>query len=120
MANHSIAHVEFSAQNAQAAGEFYAEVFGWQIEPIPEMNYVMFNAGDTGGGFPQTDGDMFKPGDVVVYVNTDDIDASLAKIETAGGKTLVSKSEIPGMGWFAMFSDPTGNRVGLYTAMGEQ
>jgi predicted enzyme related to lactoylglutathione lyase len=27
----------------------------------------------------------------------------------------VPKTEIPGMGWYAIFSDPTGNRIGLFT-----
>jgi predicted enzyme related to lactoylglutathione lyase len=30
------------------------------------------------------------------------------------------KTEIPGFGWFGMFMDPTGNRVGLYTSMNPQ
>ena len=47
---------------------------------------------------------------------TDDIDASLAKAESLGGKTVIPKTEIPGVGWFGFFSDPTGNVVSLYTS----
>jgi predicted enzyme related to lactoylglutathione lyase len=54
---------------------------------------------------------------VVIYIDTDDIDEMLGRIEAAGGKTLLPKTEIPGMGWFAFFADPTGNRIGLYTTM---
>ena len=83
---------------------------------LPEMDYVTFNAGEgQGGGFPRIDGELYKPGDVVVYIGTEDIDATLARIEALGGRTLVPKSEIPGFGWFAHFADPSGNRVGLYT-----
>ena len=35
--------------------------------------------------------------------------------ESLGGKRITPKSPIPGMGWFAVFEDPTGNKVGLYT-----
>jgi len=45
------------------------------------------------------------------------IEATLAKIKAHGGTTAVPKTEIPGMGWFAIFNDPTGNMIGLYQAM---
>jgi hypothetical protein len=54
---------------------------------------------------------------VVVYIGTDDIEASLAKVEKLGGKTVTPKSEIPGMGWFALFTDPSGNLVGLFAGI---
>ncbi len=53
----------------------------------------------------------------MVYISTDDIDASLAKAESLGGKIVLPKSEIPDTGWFGFFSDPTGNVVGLYTPL---
>jgi predicted enzyme related to lactoylglutathione lyase len=90
----------------------------WKIEAQPEMDYVMFDVEPgPGGGFPKADGETYKKGDVIVYISTDDIEATLAKVEELGGKTLLPKTEIPNMGWFAFFSDPTGNRVGLYTGM---
>lgn len=120
MSKHSFVHVEFAAKDPKAAAEFYKALFGWKIEEMPDMDYVMFDAEPApGGGFSRVDGEMYKPGDVVVYVSTDDIEASLAKVEELGGKTLLPKTEIPGMGWFAFFSDPTGNRVGLYTGRSE-
>ena len=50
-----------------------------------------------------------------VYVATDDIDATLDKAESLGGKTVIPKTEIPNVGWFGFFTDPTGNMVGLFT-----
>jgi predicted enzyme related to lactoylglutathione lyase len=57
---------------------------------------------------------------VLLYISTDDIDATLAKIEAHGGKTVVPKTEIPQVGWFGIFTDPTGNRVALFTATSQQ
>lgn len=117
MPTHNIVHVELAAHDPAAAGKFYHELFGWKTESWQGQDYVMFDAEPgPGGGFPKVDGKDFKPGDVVVYVATDDIEASLRKAEQLGGKTLLGRTEIQGMGWFAFFSDPTGNRVGLYTA----
>ncbi len=63
---------------------------------------------------------QYKPDSLLVYVSTDDIDATLAKVESLGGKTVLPKTEIPQMGWWAVFADPTGNRIGLFTGMGRQ
>jgi predicted enzyme related to lactoylglutathione lyase len=119
MSKHPIVHVEFSTHDREASGKFFADLFGWKIEQMPEMNYATFEAeGGPGGGFNPVS-ENYPAGTVSVYVGTDDIDATLAKAESLGGKTLVPKSEIPNYGWFAFFRDPTGNMVGLYTAMGE-
>ena len=50
MSEHPIVHVEFSAQDRQAAGKFYNELFGWKVQQIPEMNYATFETGSVAGG----------------------------------------------------------------------
>ncbi len=115
MSGHAIVHVEFSANNQEETGKFYESLFGWKIHPQPQLNYTTFEAeGGPGGGFSQV-GQMTQAGQVLVYVSTDDIDASLAKAESLGGKTVLPKMEIPGVGWMGVFTDPTGNHIGLYT-----
>ena len=112
-----IVHIEFSAKYNKEAGSFYADLFGWEVQQIPEMNYATFDTGvEPGGGYnPITETNP--AGTVAVYVGTDDIDATLAKAEELGGKTVVPKSEVPGFGWFGFFIDPTGNTIGLWTEM---
>ena len=116
MSKHPIVHVEFSTKDRQASGKFYADLFGWKVEQMPQMNYATFESGDgVGGGFsPIMENNP--AGTTVVYIDTDDIEASLADVKRLGGKMEVPKTEIPGMGWFAIFTDPTGNKVGLFTA----
>jgi predicted enzyme related to lactoylglutathione lyase len=116
MSVHSIVHIELSAKDREVSGKFYSDVFGWKVEQTPEMNYATFETGEgVGGGFNPVS-DQNPAGSVVVYIGTDDIDASLAAVEKHGGKTVAPKGEIPGYGWFAIFLDPAGNLVGLYTA----
>jgi hypothetical protein len=119
MSSHPIVHVEISGHNPSASADFYTDIFGWKIECDPNFpDYPMFDGGTgPGGGFTKIDNEMYKPGDVVVYIATDDIEATLTKIEATGGKTLLPKTEIPHMGWFAFFADPGGTRIGLYTSM---
>lgn len=117
MSEHHVVHVEFSAKDLEAMGNFYRDLFGWEIVQIPEMNYATFETGDnTGGGFNPVS-DTNPAGTVLVYIGTDDIDASLAKAESLGGKVVLQKTEIPETGWFGFFSDITGNVVGLYTPL---
>jgi len=118
MSKRNIVHVEIPSANVESAGKFYEALFGWKISPMPEMNYTMFEAGegDEYGGFPQVS-DENPAGQVLVYIASDDIDADLKKVEKLGGKVLHQKAEIPGMGWFGIFQDPTGNALALYTSM---
>jgi predicted enzyme related to lactoylglutathione lyase len=125
--NHPIVHIEFPAADPKAAAKFYADAFDWQLQVDPSFDYHMFSAeGGPGGGFVKVGGEgeaaqmNYKVGEPLIYIQAEDIDAALAKIESLGGKTLLPKTEIPHTGWFAFFADPAGNRVGLYTGMSQQ
>ena len=79
------------------------------------MSYGMFETGNKiTGGYSFLDNKMNKAGDVVVYLSSDDIEADLKNIEKFGGKRLSDKMVIPGMGELAQFTDPNGNRLGLW------
>jgi len=115
MSEHHVVHVEFSTQDREAAGKFYSDLFGWQISDMPEMNYAAFDTGKNVGGGLNPVNENNPAGTVLVYIGTDDIDASLEKAESLGAKIVTPKTEIPQTGWFGFYSDPTGNMVGLYT-----
>jgi uncharacterized protein len=124
MSARPIVHLEIPAQDPAKTAAFYKEMFDWDITQDETMDYFMFKSGPMtfgepglGGGFPRVDGQMYKPGDVTVYVGSGDIDADLKKIESLGGKCVASKMEIPQTGWFAIFADPAGNRMALFTPM---
>jgi predicted enzyme related to lactoylglutathione lyase len=111
-----IVHLEIPAADREVAARFYGEMFGWEYEHMGEpMNYTTFKTGNVPGGFPSLS-DMYKPGDVIFYVESEDISSDLRRAERLGAKTAVPCTEIPGYGWFAILTDPTGNRVGLFSA----
>src|SRR5579871_4303851 len=106
MAAQPIVHIEIPANDPKAASTFYADAFGWDITVAPEFDYHMFQAaGGPGGGFVSvgaaTDGDPMsaKPGDVRIYIASDDIDADLRKVESLGGQIVLPRTEIPQTGW---------------------
>lgn len=112
---HPIVHVEIPAKDRAAAGKFYSELCGWTVQQLPEMDYATFEAeGGPRGGFPQINGETVKPGDVTVYIASDNLDATLAKATELGGKTVVGKTPIPGIGFFGIFEDLSGNRIGIF------
>jgi uncharacterized protein len=120
MAEHKIVHVDIPAQDPQAASRFYAEFFGWQMHPLPSMEYIRFQApnGMT-GGFVGLGGSMqHKVGELLVYMESEDIDGDLQKAEQLGGKVIIPKTEIPNTGSFGVLEDPAGNRIGLFHRTG--
>jgi len=122
MANHEFVHVEFPTANAAQSAEFYSGLFGWEMHHMPEFDYWTFASGERqGGGFNKvgsTEGGFdVRPGEVLVYVNTDDIERDLSKAQQLGGSVISPKQEIPGIGWYAVIRDLDGNQVGLYTGL---
>lgn len=116
-----IVHLELSANDPAATSKFYSELAGWKIEVDPGFDYYQFSAeGGPGGGFVKPDGKQYNAGNVIPYFGVDDVDAALKKVVALGGQVVLPKTEIPGLGWYAFFKDPSGNRMGLYAAAPRQ
>jgi predicted enzyme related to lactoylglutathione lyase len=120
MVEHPIVHVDIPTQDTRRVSSFYSKLFGWKIQPLPNMNYVRFQSPNgLTGGFVDLGGELqHRIGELLVYVGSEDIEADLKRVAELGGKILVPKTEIPNTGWFAIFQDPTGNRIGLFNRTG--
>ncbi|MEK6799220.1 MAG: VOC family protein [Planctomycetota bacterium] len=108
-----LCHFEFMTGDPKRCQAFYGEVFDWHFDDEAMPGYTIVRTGhDPSGG-------MFaRPGStqgacVNVYFTVPDIDATLSKVTQHGGKALVSKTAIPGLGHFAMFADPEGVAIGI-------
>jgi predicted enzyme related to lactoylglutathione lyase len=105
----AIVHVEYSSKNPEATRKFLEGVFGWKFkkEDASEMEYWSFRAkGGPGGGLmaPMDGGSP----STQTYVLVASVDAALKKVESGGGKVLMPKTEIPKVGWFAVYEIPGG------------
>jgi predicted enzyme related to lactoylglutathione lyase len=112
-----VVHWEFWTENPEKVSDFYSKVFDWKIQNIPEIKYRMVEtqagAGINGGIMtPQRSGPW--PGNMSFYIDVEDLATYRKKIEAAGGKILVPEQEVPGMGSFALFSDPDGRVLGIW------
>lgn len=115
MDKHPIVHIEIPSHDITKNSQFYADLFGWEVTPVPDFNYAMFNPGEgPGGGFPPV-ADFNKTDRLLVYVQSEDIEIDLSRAEELGGKVVLEKTDIPGQGWFGLFQDPEGNTMALYT-----
>jgi predicted enzyme related to lactoylglutathione lyase len=109
-----IVHFEFMGPDGDAQKEFYSNIFDWKLTAVEGYGgYFLTETGEgqLAGAIGQGSEEMSHY--VTVYVQVDGIDATLEKIEEAGGKTLLPRTEIPDMVTYALFSDPAGNMVGL-------
>jgi predicted enzyme related to lactoylglutathione lyase len=114
MTKRSIVHIEIPAQSREASAEFYSKLFGWNCQHTTEPTpYTMAETGNVGVGMPDT-GDMYKAGDVILYLSSEDVAADLTRIEQAGGKKFSDPFKVGDFGEMAFFSDPTGNRLALW------
>jgi predicted enzyme related to lactoylglutathione lyase len=115
----AVGFFEVVSPDHERAQKFYAELFDWTIDADPAMGgfgLVNTRAGD--GAIPGGIGPEETPGDagVRIYVRVDDLEAYLGRVEQHGGKRLSEPVELPdGYGRIAMFADPDGNRVGLWS-----
>jgi predicted enzyme related to lactoylglutathione lyase len=95
---------------------FYERVFGWQIEHVPELSYRFVRTGGPGG----IDGGIMQPkegpwpGSLALYVDVENLESSARAIVEAGGRTIVERTEVAGMGAYALFSDPDDRVFGIW------
>ncbi|HLN66896.1 MAG TPA: VOC family protein [Streptosporangiaceae bacterium] len=114
-----VAFFEIISPDHERAQKFYRELFGWAVAADPAMGG--YGLVDTGAGEGAIGGGI-GPGEargeksVKIYMRVDDLDAHLDRAEQLGGKRLVPPTDLPGdFGRFAVFTDPDGNQVGLWS-----
>lgn len=112
-----LAWIEIPANDMNRAVQFYNRILGIEMK-------VEKGNGEEIACFPTGEGAIFsapgyKPsvdGVIVSFHAEKGINAAIARIEASGGTIVVPKTkiEVQGRGYFAVFLDPEGNRVGLY------
>lgn len=112
-----IAWVEIPTENFERAVKFYNDVLKLDLKPMDFGTEKMACLPNDEGAIVYTEG--FKPsnqGAVVSFNAGDDLDACLERVKENGGSIIQEKSKIEaeGRGYFALFNDTEGNRVGLY------
>lgn len=111
-----VVHWELWSQDPKKVSDFYAEVFGWEIRHIPELDYRLVETGGEGGingGIMQPKKGPW-PGNMALYIDVDNLEPYCEKIKEAGGKIIIERMEVPEVGSFALFEDPDGRVLGIW------
>jgi hypothetical protein len=107
----------YSSQGDEAAFDFYAGQFGWELMESMDMGemgqYRIF-----GNNGVQMGGIMSKPENIPAstwgyYVNVDGIDAAIERVKANGGQVLMGPEQVPGGGWIIQCMDPQGAAFAL-------
>lgn len=109
-----IGHIDIVSNDPAASAEFYRQMFGWSIDSFEELGYTGFSDGHLNGGFPDlTNGfepvrNVLEEGDVLCYVEVEDLEGTLAKVVELGGEVLLPRTEAAPGDHLAVFRDPSG------------
>jgi len=122
-----VVHFEVPYDDGDRARRFYGDVFGWQIQSMPEMQYDMVSTGPVSDqGMPSepgyVGGGMTQRGDIVnrpvITIQVDDVDDTLARVRSSGGSAVGEPIPVGDMGVAAYFQDSEGNLMGLWQNAG--
>ena len=112
-------HFELYADDPERAARFYADSFAWSVERWQGESgpvYWLLTTGEE--SHPGINGDIQRRSDPAaatsIILAVSSVDDSAAKIAAAGGVITVPKFAVPGVGYGAYFTDPEGNRLGLF------
>lgn len=122
--NNAISWFEIPASDLDRATKFYEAIFGVTliVMDLPNIKMRMFPITDNMGvgGAVVDSGGFHRPSATdgpLIYLNGNpDVQGVLDKVEAAGGKIMVPKTEIsPEYGYMAVILDTEGNRIGLHS-----
>jgi predicted enzyme related to lactoylglutathione lyase len=110
---------ELTVPNVARAKAFYGEVVGWSAGDMPGGGYSVWQADGVGVGGLMAPTDEMRaagvPPNWLGYVAVDDADAAAARTVALGGKVERAPEDIPGIGRFAVISDPHGAVMAIMT-----
>ncbi|HEV8524558.1 MAG TPA: VOC family protein [Terriglobales bacterium] len=114
-----VVHFEIPVDNPERVLKFYKDVFGWTFQKWDgPQEYWLVNTGPSeepginGGIMRRQKGNAGTVNTVAVA----SLDKVVAAIEKAGGKTVVPRMPITGVGYVAYCEDPDGNIFGVHEA----
>jgi hypothetical protein len=126
----AITHFEIHVDDVESAKQFYSSLFGWEFTAAgmgETMEYWLIKTGRTtgmDGGQIGIDGGMVKYRDkpttvgpelnaLLITVQVDDVEATVAKAKDLGGKVTTDRMDIPNVGIWYGLNDPSGNAIGV-------
>jgi uncharacterized protein len=111
-----VVHFEIAADDPERAAEFYRRAFGWEIAGWGgPSKYLLATTGphDAPGINGAITERRSQQQPVINSIAVDSWEQAATAVAEAGGKVLMEKTPIPGIGYFAYCSDTEGNTFGI-------
>lgn len=113
-----VVHFEIPADEPERAAVFYREALGWNVDKWEGPDdYWLVTTGDDSE--PGINGGITRRENLPSTVNTvsvPSLDEVIGRVESAGGKVLVPRTSVTGVGFVAYCADTEGNVFGLMEA----
>jgi hypothetical protein len=116
-----LSHFAIHADDLERARKFYGGVFGWAFQgfgggPMTDFCQIKDPAGNLLSPLGAVQSRKFNSAPQPIYgfecsIAVNDVDAITRAVETQGGKVVMQKAAIPGVGWIVKFLDTEGNLV---------
>ena len=117
--NATVTHFEIYGPKTAVLADFYRQIFGWEIEQMPGVDYwriqtgsaegTALNGGLTYRAIPNLNGWM-------LYVNVESVDQTVERIVSLGGSVMRPKTAVPRTAWVTIVADPAKNIFGIWQA----
>ncbi|HEV2881170.1 MAG TPA: VOC family protein [Pyrinomonadaceae bacterium] len=114
-----VIHFELSADDPERAVKFYDEVFGWKTQRWDgPQSYWLLETGAEGqpginGGLMKRSDNPLPPSSATNTIDVPSVDDYAQKITEHGGKVLMPKGAVQGVGYVAYCADTEGNVFGI-------
>ncbi|GLZ33782.1 glyoxalase [Lentzea sp. NBRC 105346] len=116
-----LTHFAINADDVDATRRFYARTFGWEFAPWGPPGFYRVEADDPAG--PGVTAAVQARRDLTdrpttgfeCTIGVDDVDRTMRDAVAAGGRVLMDRTTIMGVGHLIWLADPSGNVVGAMT-----
>jgi predicted enzyme related to lactoylglutathione lyase len=121
----TLVHFEIPSDDLERSKKFYSELFGWNFEKwsgpesLPEgMEYLIITTTDDKGNKSIGGGMMKRQNSqqqgMTNYIDVKSVDEQSDRVMQLGGKVVIPKKAIVGMGYFAVCLDTENNTFGIW------
>ena len=118
-----VVHFEIPVDDLERAQKFYKSVFGWKMESVPGIEYIMIGTtpvdekgipkeiGSINGGMMKRQRPVTSP---IITIMVEDIEDAMINVKKMGGEIVRGKMQVGEFGYAAYFKDLEGNILGLW------
>jgi uncharacterized protein len=119
----TIVYFQIPSDDIESSKEFYNQLFGWKIDKFPESNtpegmenWTVTTTDDKGnkalgGGMSKR---QMPQQQLTNFIDVKSVGEYSSKLEKLGGKVVVPKTAVPGMGYYAVCVDTENNCFGIF------